>query len=191
MASGDVVHSVLEHDAALVGRDLDALLEREVASRLGAEAAAGLTPAAMARLRQLIERTRAHRSVARMVGGDAVERELPFTWFVEVDGAPSVLHGAMDLVARVEGMLEILDFKTHRIASGEEARTAAKYALQRDLYAAALHEVVGTPAAFRFFFPETSGEVVQAIDAGGVVEGRERVCGALREVARALDGRAS
>jgi hypothetical protein len=58
--------------------------------------------------------------------------------------------------------------------------------LQRDLYAAALHEVLGTPAAFRFFFPETSDEVREALGEDEVAAGRERVCGALREVAEAV-----
>lgn len=188
--TGDVVHSMLELHGDVVGRDLDALLEREVASRLGADAAASLAPEAMARLRGLIERTRTHASVARLVGGEAVERELPFTWFLEVDGEASVLHGAMDLVARVGGVLEVLDFKTHRVATREEAvARAAEYALQRDLYAAALHEVAGAPGAFSFFFPEASEEVRETLGAAEVAAGRERVAAALRAVAVVVTGR--
>jgi hypothetical protein len=127
--------------------------------------------------------THAHPAVARLAGGEAVERELPFTWCLEVDGDVAVVHGAMDLVARVDGALEILDFKTHRLAPGEEARAAADYDLQRDLYAAALHELAGAPAAFSLFFPETGGEVRTALDAESVAAARERVRDAFRQVA--------
>lgn len=188
--TGDVVHAIMELDAELVARDLDGILERELASRLGADATAMLAPAARERLRRLVECTHAHPAVARLVAGDAVERELPFTWFLELDGEVTVMHGAMDLVARVGGVLEILDFKTHRLAPGEEERTAADYALQGDLYAAALHDVLGTPAAFSLFFPETSHEVRTPLADGAVTGARDRVCAVLREVTRAVVGSA-
>ena len=184
--AGDVVHAIMEHDAELVRRDLDALLDRELASRLGADGAAALPRSARARLRRLVERTVEHDAVARLLGGAAVERELPFTWFVDVDGQPSVLHGAMDLVAHVDDALEILDFKTHQLQPGEEEQTAAGYHLQRDLYAAALHEVAGTPSAFSLFFPETGKEVRATLGADAVAEGRARVCAALRAVTQAI-----
>ena len=135
-----------------------------------------------------IEKTIEHPSVARLIGGEAAERELPFTWFLDVDGAPNVLHGAMDLVARVEGGLEILDFKTHRIAAGEEEATASDYALQRDLYAAALAAIEGAPSAFTLFFPETSGEVRTAVDAASIAGGEERIREAMREILRSVVG---
>jgi len=184
--TGDIVHVVMEMEREAIGRDLDRILEREIGSRLGADAMESLPPDAIARLRRLIERTHEHPSVARLFGGDAVERELPFTWFVEVDGEPSVLHGAMDLVARVGATLEILDFKTHRLAPGEEPAAAAAYDLQRDVYAAALAEIVGVPAAFSFFFPETSAEVRHALDEAAVAAGRARLCAVVREVMGAL-----
>jgi ATP-dependent exoDNAse (exonuclease V) beta subunit len=159
--TGDIVHAVMELDAEALERDLDAVLEREVTRRLGDEAAAGLPSAALARLRRLVEETRAHAAVARLLDGEAVEHELAFTWFPgpSGDGGATVLHGSMDLVARVGGTLEVLDFKTHRIRPGMEAATAATYDVQRDLYAVALAEVLEAPAAFSFFFPETGGEV--------------------------------
>jgi hypothetical protein len=166
----------MELDAELVHRDLDAILERELASRLGPEAAAALPGAARMRVRRLVERTHAHEAVARLVAGSAVARELPFTWFLDVDGDASVLHGAMDLVARVGDAFEILDFKTHRLAPGQEEAVAAGYALQRDLYAAVLHELAGTPAAFSLFFPETGREVREPLDADAIAAGRARVC---------------
>ena len=184
--AGDVVHAIMEHDAELVRRDLDHILDRELASRLGADGAAALPRAARERLRRLVERTMSHSAVARLFAGTLVERELPFTWFLDVDGHVSVLHGAMDLVAHVDEALEILDFKTHQLRPGEEEQTAAGYHLQRDLYAAALHEVAGTPSAFSLFFPETGKEVRAALGADAVAAGRARVCAALRAVTQAI-----
>jgi ATP-dependent exoDNAse (exonuclease V) beta subunit len=180
--TGDVVHAIMELDADVVARDVDAILDRELASRLGEESAASLPVEARERLRRLVERTHAHPAVARLVKGDAVERELSFTWFLDVDGHVSVLHGAMDLVARVDGALEILDFKTHRLKPGEEAAAGADYDLQRDLYAAALDALAGAPAAFSLLFPETSHEVRTTLQQGAVVESCERVRAALRAV---------
>jgi hypothetical protein len=177
-------------DAVLIERDLDLLIDREISSRLGEHALVTLSPAAKERLRRLVERTHAHPAVARLVSSDAVEHELPFTWFLNVDGEVSVLHGAMDLVARVDDALEILDFKTHRLQSGQEEETAAGYTLQRDLYAAALHEIVGAPSGFSLFFPETSRDVRTALDAESVTQGRERIAAALREVLRVVLGEA-
>jgi hypothetical protein len=189
--TGDLVHTIMEYDADLVARDLDAILDRELTSRVGADAAAALVPEVRARLRRLIADAHAHPAVARLAAGEGVERELPFTWCLDVDGDVAVVHGAMDLVARVDGAFEILDFKTHRLAPGEESRAAADYDLQRDLYAAALHELAGTPSVFSLFFPETGGEVRTALEATAVAAARERVCAALRAVAAGVIGRTS
>ena len=181
--TGDVVHAMMELDAAALDRDLDRVLERELSRRLGEEGAAALSEGATARLRALVDATRQHAAVARLTDGEAVEHELPFTWFARPaagDGAVSVFQGAMDLVARVGGALEVLDFKTHRIAAGREEETAAAYAIQRDLYALALAELCETPAAFSFFFPETGGEVRTALGAEGVEAARARLAAPLR-----------
>jgi RecB family exonuclease len=72
----------------------------------------------------------------------------------------------MDLVGRVGDDLEILDYKSHKLAPGDEPAAAAKYALQRDLYAEALGAILGkTPARFTFYFPETDRPVVSELDA--------------------------
>jgi ATP-dependent exoDNAse (exonuclease V) beta subunit len=183
--TGDVVHAMMEMDAAALDHDLDRVLERELSLRLGAEGASALSEGARARLRRLVDDTRRHVAVARLTDGEAVERELPFTWFVrsaDGDGAPGVFQGAMDLVARVDGALEVLDFKTHRIAAGQEDETAAAYEIQRDLYSLALAELHKAPAAFSFFFPETGGEVRTALTAGELAAARERLAAQLRAV---------
>jgi hypothetical protein len=91
----------------------------------------------------------------------------------------------------VDGAFEILDFKTHRLRPGEEDAVAAGYALQRDLYAAVLHDLAGTPAAFSLFFPETGREVREALDADAVAAGRARVSAALRAITGAVAGAAA
>jgi hypothetical protein len=104
-----------------------------------------------------------------------VERELPFTWLLTAGGETCVVHGAIDLVARVDGALEVLDFKSHANPGGREAEIAEGYALQRDVYAAALAAIVEGPQAFSFFFPATGTDVRRELDDVDVARSREVV----------------
>ena len=54
-----------------------------------------------------------------------------------------ILQGAVDCAFEEEGALVIVDFKTDRIASGEELLT--RYALQLALYKEALEQCLGLP----------------------------------------------
>ncbi|HEY0780600.1 MAG TPA: PD-(D/E)XK nuclease family protein, partial [Gemmatirosa sp.] len=187
---GDLVHQLLEADGGAgrdLGRDLDALLERE-----------GMTwvpRAEVERVRRLVDATRMHPEVRRLLDGDAVERELPFTWFAVVDGTPHVLHGAMDVVARVAdaaraggGAIEVLDYKTNHVATGGEASVAARYATQRALYAAALAAVHAEPTAFSFFFPASGGATRHELDAAAVAAARLAIEARLRATGAAGAG---
>ncbi len=185
--AGDLVHRLLEEDGGVARdarRDLEALLERE--------GMGGLPPAEVARIARLVEATRAHPDVRRLLDAEAVERELAFTWFAVVDGTPHVLHGAMDLVARVAdaaraggSAVEVLDYKTNRVAAGGEAGVAAGYATQRALYAAALAAIHAEPAAFSFFFPASGGGSRHEFDTAAVAAARAAVEARLRATAAA------
>lgn len=178
---GEIVHLALEVNA--VDRDLDNLLQREVGSRLGWTETASAA-STIARVRATVESARAHPSVRRMLVQGA-EHELAFTWLVSTATGPSVVHGAMDLVSRVDGALEILDFKTHGITTEAEAIAAADgYVLQRNLYAAALHDLVDTPSAFSFLFTATQGEVRSELDAETIATERARLLELLSDAQR-------
>jgi ATP-dependent helicase/nuclease subunit A len=171
---GNIVHGVLEklrHDA-----DVVTLLDAEIEEQLGISAAAALSDEIRAELRRLIEQTRSYPAVRRLYESEQVEPELPFTWLLDGGGAPVALQGAMDLVALVDGVPEIVDFKTHAIRPGQEGEVAARYEIQRDAYAAALAALLGTvPGALRFVFPATGGEAATPLDEAAVEAARARV----------------
>lgn len=164
---GDILHASLEEQIAEA--ELDAFHERELSERLGEPVTSPRVREARRRLRALALAARSNPAVAKLYDAPGSERELAFTWFRHPQGGDAALiHGAMDLVGRVGDELEIVDYKSHTLAPGEEAAAAAKYALQRDLYAEALGAVLGTaPARFTFYFPETDCPVVSKLDAAG------------------------
>ena len=60
-------------------------------------------------------------------------------------GEQVLLNGAIDLLLFEEGGLTVIDFKTDRVAPGEEGEKAREHALQLALYAKAAEEVFGLP----------------------------------------------
>jgi ATP-dependent helicase/nuclease subunit A len=94
--------------------------------------------------------------------GDALanpahRRELAFLRVLP-DG--SALEGAVDLVEPTTDGLVITDVKTSSVAPGDEAQVAARYALQRDVYAEALGAIADRRVAkVQFVFPATGREV--------------------------------
>lgn len=161
---GDVLHGALE--MARSDDDLAHYLEHELTSRTGDSPGSPRVSAAVARLRKLIDQAKAHPAVARLYDAAEVESELPFTWFVRHDGHADVVRGEMDLVARIDGQLEALDFKSHQNVGGKEEEVASSYAVQRDVYLAALHAVLQeNPSRFTFFFPDIGKAVPHACNA--------------------------
>jgi ATP-dependent helicase/nuclease subunit A len=175
--TGNILHAVMQH--LRDGDDLDAILDREIEAEIGTDVPSEWRQA----LRTLIENARAHDFVARMHGATHSERELAFTWFADVDGEPAHLEGVIDLAALVGGVPEVLDYKSHDLAPGEESGAAEGYTLQAELYAAALGELLGAaPAAFRFLFPRTGGEVRMDLPAERRAAFREQLAVLLRNV---------
>jgi ATP-dependent helicase/nuclease subunit A len=160
---GDVLHAALEE--RLDGDELDAFLEHELIDRTGESAGSSRLRAAKARLFELVEQSTSNPAVARLLEAPEMEPELSFTWILRSEGGGhAVMRGAMDLVARVSGYLEIMDFKSHEIAAGQEEQTARDYDVQVQVYAAALAMLTGTdPVRFSFFFPSTGGEAARSL----------------------------
>ena len=173
---GDVLHRVLEN--LTIDADLDLLIDRELTSQLGSGAA--LVPAELReRLREQIAAAWNHSAVAALRAGRH-ERELPFTWLVEVDGEPHLVHGAIDLIGEKDGGFELLDFKSHALGKGGESAIARDYELQQLVYAAAVRELIGAPSAFTFLFPATGKDVRLGMSERDVEAGRVKIIEALR-----------
>ena len=91
------------------------------------------------------------------------------------------MHGAIDLVARVDGMVEALDFKTHRVRAGEEAARVL-YAGQCDLYATALGELLGGAGGVHVLLPGDGWGRVTASGREAVEAARGRLVERVRAV---------
>ena len=165
---GDVLHAALEE--RLDGDELDAFIEHELVDRTGESAGSPRLRAARARLFELVEQSTSNPAVARLLEAPEMEPELAFTWILRSEGAShTVMRGAMDLVARIDGQLEIMDFKSHEIAAGQEEQTARDYDVQMQVYAAALASLTGNdPARFSFFFPSTGAEAARPLGSRAV-----------------------
>ena len=175
-ALGNVLHSVLEH--LREGDDLDAILDREIEKEVEAE-----VPVEWRQMvRALIETAHVHDSVVSLHRSAQSERELPFTWLLNVDGEPVHLEGVIDLAALVDGTPEVLDYKSHDLAPGEESTVAEGYTLQAELYAAALGELLGiAPSAFRFVFAKTGNEERVELTPERIADFRVRLTELLRD----------
>jgi hypothetical protein len=164
---GDVLHGSLEQERD--DADLHLYIEVELSSRLGEDGTSPRVQAATKRLRELVQQSRTHPSVTRLYDCEMCERELAFTWFVHSDAGSVTIGGAMDLVAFVDGRPEILDYKSHKLRSGQEQSTAADYVVQRQVYSAACAAITGTtPSQFTFFFPETATPVNEPVDGASI-----------------------
>lgn len=170
---GDVVHGALEQVRDT--RDLLEYLEAELVSRSGEARASAAVQRAAAHARALVERAREHPDVVRFTAAGG-EHELSFTWFARSATGVHHVRGAMDLVAVVDGVPEILDFKSTAIDPGGEREAAVPYRIQRDTYAAALHTLLGVaPARFTFVFPATGTTHVDDLDPAALERGRAGV----------------
>jgi ATP-dependent exoDNAse (exonuclease V) beta subunit len=91
-------------------------------------------------------------------GGFGVRSEVPFV--LELSG--SVLRGKIDLLAEPpRGTPTVVDFKTDRLDGGEPAEHAARYSLQRDLYAVATQQATGAASVrVAYVFLERPGDPV-------------------------------
>ncbi|MBI4371001.1 MAG: UvrD-helicase domain-containing protein [Elusimicrobia bacterium] len=83
-----------------------------------------------------------------LAAAEILGREVPFAY---ADG-PTVVRGAMDLIARVAGRLVVVDFKSGRVEEASAASARERYAEQGRLYAEAVRRAWGETPEFRLLF---------------------------------------
>jgi ATP-dependent helicase/nuclease subunit A len=98
--------------------------------------------------------------------------EAPFVLSV----ADTLVRGSIDLLAeRPDGGAIVVDYKTDRLDGGDPGEAAARYAVQRDLYALAASSR-GAPLQTAYVFLEQPGEpIVESFDPEGLEQARARV----------------
>ena len=168
MGFGRAAHSLLEWSARNGWSEPGA---DRIDSALAREGAAG----AEARARDAVVAWLGSDLLAELRDGGATFRpEVPFR--IEL-GADAVLRGTIDLLAEARGMTWVVDFKTDRLSDGVPAELPAHYALQRDLYAAAVAEATGAEEvrAAYVFLEAPESPIVATLDRAAIAAGRERV----------------
>jgi len=148
----------------------------------GNPVAAAINDSAVAAAREQIGRT-LESSYGTLMRQAGAKRELRFLRILP-DGA--ALEGAMDLVAPDGDGIAIVDVKTTRVTSGEEAGVADHYSRQRDVYADAV-AAISQRAITRvdFLFPQT-GLAVNTLDSAA----REGLAARVRASVSAIEGAA-
>lgn len=171
--AGQIVHDVLERQRD--AESIDALLDIAIAARDPEAPAAGTRggDALREHLRAEVRAALATPEYRALLALPHARRELAFTWLLD-DGI--ALEGAMDLVALEGSASAILDVKTSRLSPGEESQVAEAYALQRDVYVAAMQAIGGPPVErFLFHFTRTATAHAMPLDAAARAAAEKRV----------------
>ncbi len=162
---GAAVHELLEWSAANGWREPEAA---QLEERARGEAAESLLAPVRAWLGSALLRERVR------APGASVRAEAPL--LLGVGGA--TLRGSIDLLVEREGAPPlVVDYKTDRLGGAAPAERAAKYAIQRAVYALAVAEARGAERVeVAYVFLERPEEPVLALlDAGEVERGREEL----------------
>jgi ATP-dependent helicase/nuclease subunit A len=152
-AFGALVHALLALPDFPEG---DALAHTAVALA----ARSGLDETDAAEAADLAKRVRALPALAAIGAADVVYREVPF---VQRTGG-QVLDGRIDLAYRVGGSWTVIDFKTARLGSADEAR--ARFGEQLRRYRTALAALTGQPVKASLCLVRT-GELVPVEESHG------------------------
>ncbi len=160
---GQIVHDVLERSGL---DDIDVLLEDAI-GRWDPDAPTPEVPAGRRYREELseeiarVERHPAYRALADL---PSARRELGF---IHLAGAGAIVEGKIDLAARAEEGVVLLDVKTHQGEGDALAAAAARYALQRDAYVAAVEAIGGEPVArFAFQFSRAGAQLSDSVTPG-------------------------
>jgi hypothetical protein len=166
LALGNAVHAALEWSGRTGWQDpgeerIAALLERE-----------GVSDAeATARARRLVSGWLASPLRAELEGM-RLRPEAPFV--LPLGG--TILRGSMDLLARGDGEIAVVDFKTDRVGPGGTVELGARYAAQRAVYAlAAAGAEADTVRAAHVFLERPAEPVVEVFDPAALAAARDRL----------------
>ena len=98
-------------------------------------------------------------TAAALNESELLAREAPFVF----SKGETVVRGVIDLLHRRGGRLWVADYKTDRVAPGEEEARAASYAAQGEDYREAVRRTLGEPCGFEVIFLR-SGRRVTVLD---------------------------
>lgn len=157
-AIGTAVHDVLERYGRELG-DIDELIVQAIGRHDDQLEGDGDSLAPYhARIRELVLGAHGHPMWRQLADQPSARHELAFTR-VLADG--TVIDGALDLAAVVDGVTQIVDVKTG-------AADATTYALQAATYVEAAQAIAGRPASFTLL-PLAGGEpLTVAADEGAL-----------------------
>ncbi len=180
IARGQIVHDVLEH----LGDDPVKLLLETAIGRWDPDAP---TPdvshgtAYRAALRRDIDAVAGDPAYAALAAAPGARRELPFLYLSD---SGSSIEGAVDLIARADDGLVLLDVKTHT-GPGDKAEIARRYDVQRDTYIEAAEAISGERVVrFAFQFPDT-GQVAETVTDAMRASGQARISALLERLGQA------
>ncbi len=119
--------------------------------------------------------------LGRQARNQGMEREFKFSILSDAAryygqgarGEQVLLQGVIDLWFRTLEGITVVDFKTDRIAKGQEAQRAKEYQKQLEVYTAALEQITGLPVAHRylwFFQTDSPVELLEGADGVDVYE---------------------
>ncbi len=117
----------------------------------------------------------------RIAGADRVRAEVPILLGI----GETVLRGSIDLLAEREGAPPlVVDYKTDRLGGTDPAERAAKYEVQRSIYALATAQALGTGSVeVAYVFLERAEQpVLSTLDAAAIEAGRERLATAIERI---------
>ena len=178
LTRGTIVHELLE------GADLrnpTPPTDGQISARLAAHAAPA-TPENLEDLRRLLTGFLGSSLRERMAGARRVRRELPFAFALVTDRAdegarPPLVEGVIDAYCREVGGALVVDYKSDRLAAGQDLETLCEeaYATQRMVYAlAALRAGAGVVDVAHVFLERPDEPVLARYEARerGDLEGR-------------------
>jgi ATP-dependent helicase/nuclease subunit A len=116
--------------------------------------------------------------------GPKVRAEVPFMLRI---GRSSILRGSIDLLAERPGEPPlVVDYKTDRLDGSAPADRAAKYGVQRDVYALAVAEArgIGEVEVAYVFLERPEEPALQTLGAAEIEAGRERLATAIERIGR-------
>lgn len=171
MGFGRAVHALLEwsarHDWKLPPKELrEALLARE-----------RVVPGGSDRARATLEGWLASPLLSELERAPMARfrPEVPFRLAL---GGETVLRGTIDLLVTAAGEPPtVLDYKTDALHGGVPAALGESYALQRDLYAAAVSEATGAPVlrSVYLFLERPDQPLIETLGGDAIAAGRSRI----------------
>jgi ATP-dependent exoDNAse (exonuclease V) beta subunit len=180
---GTIAHLVLERADLARPQAIDASLVDRLAAQAGATA-----PDCAAEVAALVAGFLDGDLGRRLAGARSLRREVPFAFPLVTPAGEVLLNGVVDAIAREGDRALVVDYKSDRLAPGDDpqARVARDYGVQRAVYAlAALRDGAREVEVVHAFLERPDEPVAASFDAAGVPALEAQVAERAR---RALEG---